>query len=128
MEVPFPEDENGNTYVLTIIDTFSRAVGLYAVPNLEARHAARMLVRHIGIFGCPRQIVSDRGTHFTADIIRELMVLVGTNHVLTLAVSNKKMQLSRMLTKDPKSICAACYLITVFCNGGPMCYRWCSVS
>ena len=49
---PFPEDEYGNTYVFTIIDTFSRAVGLYAVPNLEARHAARMLVRHIGIFGC----------------------------------------------------------------------------
>ena len=69
-EGPFPEDEDGNTYVLTMIDTFSRAVvGLYAVPNLEARHAARMLVRHIGIFGCPSQIVSDRGTHFTADII-----------------------------------------------------------
>ena len=63
-------------HVLTIIGTFSRAVGLYAVPNLEARHAARMLVRHIEIFGCPSQIVSDRGTHFTADIIRELMVLV----------------------------------------------------
>jgi hypothetical protein len=28
-EGPFPEDEYGNTYVLTIIDTFSRAVGLY---------------------------------------------------------------------------------------------------
>ena len=70
-EGPFPEDEYGenNTYVLTIIDTFSRAVGLYAVANLEARHAARMLVRHIGIFGCPSQIVSDRGTDFTADII-----------------------------------------------------------
>ena len=89
-EGPFPEDEYGNTYVLTIIDTFSRAVGLYAVPNLEARHAARMLVRHIGIFGCPSQIVSDRGTHFTADIIRELMVLVGTNHVLTLAASKQE--------------------------------------
>ena len=25
-EGPFPEDEYGNTYVLTIIDTFSRAV------------------------------------------------------------------------------------------------------
>ena len=48
-EGPFPEDEYGNTYVLTIIDTFSRAVGLYAVPNLEARHAARMLVRHIAV-------------------------------------------------------------------------------
>jgi hypothetical protein len=29
--------------------------------------------------------VSDRGTHFTADIVQELMVLVGTKHVLTLA-------------------------------------------
>ncbi len=89
-EGPFPEDEYGNTYVLTISDTFSRAVGLYAAPNLEARHAARMLVRHIGIFGCPSQIVSDRGTHFTADIIRELMFLVGTNHVLTLAASKQE--------------------------------------
>ena len=90
-EGPFPEDKYGNTYVLTIIDTFSRAVGLYAVPNLEARHhAARILVRHIGIFGCPSQIVSDRSTHFTADIIRELMVLVGTNHVLTLAASKQE--------------------------------------
>ena len=89
-EGPFPEDEYGNTYVLTIIDTFTRAVGLYAVPNLEARHAARMLVRHIGIFGCPSQIVSDRGTHFTAEIIQELMVLVGTNHVLTLAASKQE--------------------------------------
>ena len=86
-EGPFPEDEYGNTYVLTIIDTFSRTIGLYAVPNLEARQAARMLVRHIGIFGCPSQIVSDRGTPFTAEIIQELMVLVGINHVLTLAAS-----------------------------------------
>ena len=43
-----------------------------------------------GIFGCPSQIVSDRGTHFTADIIPELMVLVGTNHVLTLTASKQE--------------------------------------
>ena len=64
-EGPFPEDRLMS--ILTIIDTFSRAVRLYAVPNLEARHAARLLVRQIGIFGCPIQIVSDRGNHFTAD-------------------------------------------------------------
>ena len=91
-EGPFPKDEYGNAYVLTIIDTFSRAIGgLYAIPNLEARHAVLMLVRRIGIVGCPSQIVSDRGTHFTAHIIRELMVLVGTNnHVLTLAASKQE--------------------------------------
>jgi hypothetical protein len=49
-----------------------------------------MLVRHIGIFGCPSQIVSDRGTHFSADVFRELMVLVGINHVLTLAASKQE--------------------------------------
>ncbi len=54
------------------------------------KNAARILVRHIGIFGCPSQIVSDRGTHFTADIIQELMVLVGTNHVLTSAASKQE--------------------------------------
>ena len=68
-EGPFPEDDYGNTYVLTIIDTFSRAIGLHAMQNLEARHAARMLVRHIGIFGCPSIIESDRGTHFTAGVL-----------------------------------------------------------
>ena len=87
---PFPEDEYGNAHVLTVIDTFTRAVGLYAVPTLEAKHTARMLIRHIGIFGCPSQIVSDRGTHFTAAIIRELMTLFGTDHVLTLVASKQE--------------------------------------
>ncbi len=34
--------------------------------------------------------MSDRGTHFTADIIRELMVLKDANHVLTLATSKQE--------------------------------------
>ena len=36
---PFPADEEGNTQVLTVIDTFTRAVGLYAVKDLEAGEA-----------------------------------------------------------------------------------------
>ena len=87
---PLPEDEYGNMYVLTIIDTFSRGIGLYAVPSLEAKHTARMVIRHVGLFGCPSQIVSDRGTHFTADVIKEIMILMGTDHVLTLAASKQE--------------------------------------
>ena len=33
---PLPEDEYGNMYVLNVIDTFSRGIGLYDVPSLEA--------------------------------------------------------------------------------------------
>ena len=49
-----------------------------------------MLIRHVGLFGCPSQIISDRGTLFTAEIIRELMILFGTDHVLTLAASKQE--------------------------------------
>jgi transposase InsO family protein len=75
---PFPPDEYGNTMVLTVIDSFTRAVGLYAVTEATAKETARMLIRHIGIFGCPSKIVSDRGTQFTSDIIKELMILLGS--------------------------------------------------
>ena len=87
---PFPPDEYGNTMVLTVIDSFTRAVGLYAVTEATAKETARMLIRHIGIFGCPSKIVSDRGTQFTSDVIKELMILLGTEHVLTLVGSKQE--------------------------------------
>ena len=71
-------------------------------------------------YGTWAYLVSDRGTHFTADIIRELMVLVCTNHVLTVAASKQE---NAAVENAKRSIYVACYLITVFWNGGPMCYR-----
>ena len=87
---PFPPDEYGNTMVLTIIDSFTRAFGLYAVTEATAKESARMVVRHIGIFGCPSQIVTDQGPQFTSDLIREVMLLLGTDHVLTLVGSKQE--------------------------------------
>ena len=55
---PFPADEEGDTQVLTVIDTFTQAIGL---KDLEVKHTARCLIRQIGIFGCPSPIVTDRG-------------------------------------------------------------------
>jgi hypothetical protein len=106
--------------LMSSIDTFSRAVGLHAVQNLEARHAARMLVRHIGIFGCSSQIVSDRGTNFTVDIIQELMVLVGTNYVLSLAASKQENAAVENANKRSQE-----YLRSMLFDNriGPMCYR-----
>jgi hypothetical protein len=87
---PFPPDEYGNTWVLTIIDSFTRSIGLYAVTEATAKETARMLVRNIGIFGCPSKIVTDQGTQFTSDVIREVMLLLGTDHVLTLVGSKQE--------------------------------------
>jgi hypothetical protein len=87
---PFPPDDYGNKYVLTIIDSFTRAVGLYAVVEQTAKEAARMLTQHVGIFGCPRRIVSDKGTQFTSDLIKEFMTILGTDHHLTLVGSKQE--------------------------------------
>ena len=67
---PFPADEEGNTQVLTVIDTITRAVGLYAVKDLEAKHTTQCLILHIGIFGCPSHIVTDCGVQFTSILLR----------------------------------------------------------
>jgi hypothetical protein len=87
---PFPEDEYKNTYILVIIDTFTRATGLYPVPAADGKYSAMSLLHFIGYFGCPTQIVSDRGSHFVNEIIKEFMILMGTEHKLTLAYSKEE--------------------------------------
>jgi len=65
-------------------------VGLYPVPNANGIHSARSLLHFMGYFGCPSQIVSDRGSHFVNEIIEEFMILMGTEHKLTLAYSKEE--------------------------------------
>ena len=87
---PMPKDEYNNEYILVIIDTFTRAVGLYPVSNANGINSARSLLHFMGYFGCPSQIVSDRGSHFVNEIIEEFMILMGTNHKLTLSYSKEE--------------------------------------
>ena len=87
---PLPEDEYHNTYVLVIIDTFTRTTGLYPVPAADGPNSARSLLHFIGYFGCPSQIVSDRGSHFVNEVIKEFMQLMGVDHKLTLAYSKEE--------------------------------------
>jgi len=85
-----PEDEFGNKYILTVICCFSRFVELYALKDLTARTAARCLLQHIGRYGAPVRIRSDRGPQFANEVIAELLKLVGTEHQLTLAYSSEE--------------------------------------
>ena len=43
---PLPADDNGNQYILVVIDTFTRWIELYALKTLEATEAARALLQH----------------------------------------------------------------------------------
>ena len=59
---PFPQDEEGNRYIMVFIDVFSRFVELYAVRDLTALTAAKKVVEFAGRYGVPDQILTDNGT------------------------------------------------------------------
>ena len=93
---PYPD----GGYCLVIIDCFSRWVELFAVDNVTGEATAVSLLEHFGRFGAPSQLRSDRGSHFVNALIREFLILVGTQHCLTLAYSKEENSLVERANKE----------------------------
>ena len=74
---PLPESE-GCTYLLTIIDRYSRWLEAVPLSDMTAKSCARALIRHwISRYGVPDTIVTDQGRQFTSDLWNELTVILG---------------------------------------------------
>ena len=75
---PFVGSRKRERYILSIIDCFSKYLILVPLKDHTASAVSRALYeRVVGYFGCPRIILSDRGTEFTGRIRAELMSLLG---------------------------------------------------
>ena len=85
-----PMDAQGNQYLISIIDHFSRFMELYAVPDLSATTFARCLLSWMGRYHPPTQLLSDKGTQFCNEIIKELCKLVGTQQIFTMRASKQE--------------------------------------
>ena len=97
---PLKEDEDGNTYLIAIIDCFSRWVGLYPVKDVTATEAVKALLDHFAIFGCPTQLLSDNGSQFINQLIDEFMKLISTEHITTLAYSKEENAIVERVNKE----------------------------
>ena len=93
---PYPK----GGYVLVIIDCFTRWIELFAVDTATGESSALCLLQHFGRFGAPAQVRSDRGSHFVNSIIREFLMLIGTEHCLTLAYSKEENALVERANKE----------------------------
>jgi RNase H-like domain found in reverse transcriptase/Integrase core domain len=82
---PFPD----GGHVLVIIDTFTRWVELYHTKDASALSTAQCLLKHLSRFGAPLQLRSDNRPHFNAEVIKEFLSLVGTQHCLILTHSKE---------------------------------------
>ncbi len=70
---PLPAMENGNRFILTMIDYYSKWVEAYALPNNKAETVADCIVnRWIAHYGIPIRIHSDNAPEFRGHIIKQL--------------------------------------------------------
>ena len=77
-------------YVHVIIDTATRWTELTLCKDATASSAALALLNHLGRYGTPQHIRSDRGPHFANAVIKEFMALTGTQLKHTLAYSSEE--------------------------------------
>ena len=59
-----PKSTNGNVFVLTVIDTFSRHLEVYPIKDMTAKNLINRLTHYVTQFGCPQVIHSDNGGTF----------------------------------------------------------------
>ena len=73
---------------------------MYAIKDTSAVCAAEALLEHIGRYGAPASIRSDRGTQFANELIAELCVLLRTEQELTIAYSKEENAIVERANKE----------------------------
>ena len=74
---PLPKSEKGNKYAFAIVGHFTHWPVVFAVKNVDANTVAEKVQDFIHTYGCPESLLSDRGSHFTAELIRLLCKQMG---------------------------------------------------
>lgn len=86
---PVPQSSSGNKYILVCTDYLSKYAVTQAVPNCTADTAARFLVeKAILQYGVPKQVITDRGTHFMASVFQAVAARCGCAHTTTTTTTN----------------------------------------
>jgi transposase InsO family protein len=81
---PFPKSKAGNSYLLTLIDAFTKYIVVKPTRTLGSTECLRCLREIFGTFlGYPRRIISDKGTAFSSTHFKEFVTEKQIKHVIT---------------------------------------------
>jgi len=81
---PYTVTSSGNRYILVISDYFTKWVEAYAMPNMEAKTVAEILVtQFVSRMGSPMIIHSDQGRNFESKLFKQVCSLLGIKKTRT---------------------------------------------
>ena len=70
---PFPTSTNGNNYILSIVDQFTKWIEIFPVKSQTSEETAKTIVDgFISRFGCPIEIVTDQGKCFESNLFQAI--------------------------------------------------------
>ncbi len=75
---PLPITKQGNSYIITLVDYFTKWVEAKAVPNMKTEEVVKFLIEIITRHGPPEIIVTDNGSSFIADVTKMMIDLYGS--------------------------------------------------
>ena len=78
-----PNTEEGHKYILTVIDYATRYPEAVALKGCTCEEVAEGLLSIFSRVVLPQEVLTDQGSQFTADHMKELMKLLEINHLLT---------------------------------------------
>ena len=83
---PLPVTEHGNKYILVISDYFTKWTESFAMPNMEAKTCAKILVEEVIVrLGVPNKIHSDQGRQFESHLFAEVCEMLQIEKTRTTA-------------------------------------------
>ena len=82
---PLPRTEDGHRYILTIVDYGSRYPDAIPLRTTSSQDVAEALLEYFSRVGLPKEILTDRGSNFTSDLMDKLYQMLGIHGIRTSA-------------------------------------------
>ncbi|CAM1295897.1 Uncharacterised protein r2_g521 [Pycnogonum litorale] len=80
---PLLKSSRGYRYILTVVDYATRYPEAIPLKSIETVDVAEALLDIFSRVGIPHEIVSDRGSQFVSDMMKEFMRLLSLKHIKT---------------------------------------------
>uniref|UniRef100_A0A0N5BYM8 RNA-directed DNA polymerase n=1 Tax=Strongyloides papillosus TaxID=174720 RepID=A0A0N5BYM8_STREA len=85
-----PPSDNGDCYVVSVIDNYSRAITLFSLKNYDAETLIPILHKKVFMIrGYPKDIKTDNGTNFVCSKFKKFLQNLNINHITSNAFHSR---------------------------------------